>query len=96
MPRPATDSQPVNHLADIPHLGRTIAARLARIGIHHLADLAAVGAPQAYRQLQAAFPEKRLPRCYYLYALQGALLGCDWRTLSDTEKAALRREAERL
>ena len=60
------------------------------IGIHHADDLRRVGAPAAYRLLSAASPTKHLPVCYYLYSLQGALEGRDWRSLTDNEKKRLR------
>jgi DNA transformation protein len=75
------------------NLGRTIRERLAGVGIVTVADIARVGPGSIYRLLSAREPDRRLPVCYYLYSLQGAIDGRDWRTLSDEEKSALRRSA---
>ena len=79
-------------LAELPNLGPTIVRRLAEIGIKDRKGLAQIGPPEAYRRL-SAIAGRPLPVCYYLYALEAALRGQDWRSLSDDEKAKLRRAA---
>ena len=78
-------------LAGLPNLGPTIVRRLEEVGIANRATLQRVGAADAYRRLSAA-AGRALPLCYYLYSLEAALQGRDWRALSDAEKDQLRRE----
>ena len=79
-------------LADLPNLGPTIVRRLSEIGVHDRKELARMGPAEAYRRLSAT-TGRRLPVCYYLYALEAALRGQDWRSLSNDRKAELRRAA---
>jgi hypothetical protein len=79
-------------LRDLPNIGPALCRRLAQIGIADEAALATVGAAEAYRLL-CAHRGARLPVCYYLYSLHGALTGRDWRELSEDEKCRLQHEA---
>ncbi len=79
-------------LLDLPNLGETSRARLEEVGIRNRRQLERVGPAGAYQRL-VAVAGRRLPVCYYLYALDAALRGVDWRSLSDREKAELRRQA---
>ncbi|HYN05272.1 MAG TPA: TfoX/Sxy family DNA transformation protein [Vicinamibacteria bacterium] len=79
-------------LKGLANLGPTTIRRLEAIGIHDRATLARVGAPSAYRAL-CATAGARLPVCYYLYGLEGALRGVDWRMLGPRQKQALRKKA---
>ena len=79
------------HLKNIgPKLGR----RLGEVGIRSRSDLEKIGAADAYRRLTARFADERLPLCYYLYSLQGAIEGRDWRELTPREKERLRNRAQ--
>jgi DNA transformation protein and related proteins len=64
------------------------------VGIETKDDLARVGPAEAWRRMQAREPGTTLPVCYYLYSLQGALLGCHWNELPPGEKERLVREAK--
>jgi len=79
-------------LAGLPNLGLTIIQRLAEVGIARLSSLRRVGPAAAYTRMSVA-AGRRLPVCYYLYSLEGALQRRDWRTLSSSDKARLRRAA---
>jgi DNA transformation protein len=79
-------------LLGLRNLGPTLCRKLAEVGIHDAEELACIGPARAYIRLVSA-AGRRLPVCYYLYSLQGALRGEDWRWLSDREKGRLRREA---
>lgn len=81
-------------LAHRRNLGPTVIRRLAEVGVTDLPTLERLGPPEVYRRL-AAVADQRLPLCYYLYSLEGALRDCDWRALSDDEKFRLRRAAGR-
>lgn len=75
------------------NIGTTIANRLRVIGIETMADLRAVGAAAAYRQLAARYPGQSLPKCYYLYSLQGALDDKHWDDLKPSLKQQLDQDA---
>ena len=69
------------------NIGKTIGKRLNKIGVFTLADLAEITPQVAYRKICENYPNKTIPKCYYLYSLQGALLDCDWRELPDEIKS---------
>ncbi|MEO1010530.1 MAG: TfoX/Sxy family DNA transformation protein [Bacteroidota bacterium] len=74
------------------NIGKTIAKRLGEIGVYTLADLAEMTPKTAYRKICERYPDKTIPKCYYLYSLQGALLDLDWRELPDDVKSDLLKE----
>ncbi len=73
----------------LPNLGGTIVSRLRDSGIVSARQLARVGPAAAYRRL-CDRAGKRLPLCYYLYSLEGALRGIHWSALTAAEKQRLR------
>lgn len=75
------------------NIGKTVAARLQDIGITTVEDLRSVGPAAAYRLLSALNPGRRLPKCYYLFSLQGALDDVHWDELSPDVKRRLERDA---
>ncbi|MGH7461629.1 MAG: TfoX/Sxy family DNA transformation protein [Longimicrobiales bacterium] len=78
-------------LTELPNIGSTIAKRLRDVGIHSVRDLENVGAAGAYLAL-CAKARRRLPVCYYLYTLEGALRSLRWTALSPDEKDRLQRQ----
>lgn len=68
------------------NIGITIAKKLNEIGVFILADLAEMTPKIAYQKICDKYPEKTIPKCYYLYSLQGALLDLDWRELRNEIK----------
>ena len=74
------------------NLGSTIRARLKDAGIHSFGQLRSLGAASVYKLL-CDRAGRRLPVCYYLYSLEGALHGIHWDALPAHEKARLRHEA---
>ena len=80
-------------LTGLKNIGSTLAHRLQAIGVTSKQDLQALGAAAAYQRMQSRYPEARLPLCYYLYSLEGALHNRDWRSFTEQEKAAMRTEA---
>ena len=79
-------------LNGLANLGPTTIRRLEAVGVRDRKTLARFGPASTYRAL-CAEAGTRLPVCYYLYALEGALRGVNWRELSPQEKARLRGEA---
>jgi len=71
------------------NIGKTIAKRLNEIGVFTLADLAEMTPRVAYQKICDKYPDRTIPKCYYLYSLQGALLDLDWRKLPDKVKSEL-------
>ena len=80
-------------LISLPNIGHKLAARLKAIGIEDRQALEAMGSARAY-VLLCIENGYRLPLCYHLYSLEGALLGIDWRELSSGAKCALRKDAD--
>lgn len=68
------------------NIGITIAKKLNEIEVFTLADLAEMTPKIAYQKICDKYPEKTIPKCYYLYSLQGALLDLDWRELRNEIK----------
>ncbi|MTI30819.1 TfoX/Sxy family DNA transformation protein [Xanthovirga aplysinae] len=71
------------------NIGKTIAKRLNEIEVFTLADLAEMTPKVAYQKIREKYPDKIIPKCYYLYSLQGALMNLDWRELPKEIKAGL-------
>lgn len=88
-----SDEPSIEALKRLPNLGVTIARRLVDAGITSPEALSRAGAVDAYVAMQRRAPT-RLPHCYYLYAIDGALRGQDWRTLTEKRKRWLQRQAE--
>ena len=75
------------------NLGPISAARLRAAGIETPEELRRVGAVDAYVMLRAANPFEI--SVVFLYALHGAVTDTDWRQLSESTRARLRREVMR-
>lgn len=86
----SADDPPVSRLNNI---GKALSERLAGIGVLTRDDLVRTGPVDAYLRMQARSPFK-LPVCYNLYALEGALRGCHWNALPDAVKGALYQRAK--
>jgi DNA transformation protein and related proteins len=79
-----------SELLRLRNLGVTVVKRLQAIGIHTRAELARIGAPEAYRRMATQAAPHRLAVCYYLYSLEGALQNRHWDDFSLDEKSELR------
>ncbi len=82
-------------LSELPNIGKTLEKRLAAVDIHTPADLAELGPVGVLKSLDAL----NAPGCLnMLYALEGALRGVRWHSLSkeikDELKAKLRAALE--
>lgn len=76
----------MENLQDLSNLGRTSVMWLHAAGIHSVAELRRRGAVEAWLAVKGrGFRVSRV----LLYALEGALQGCDWRELSLERKAEL-------
>jgi DNA transformation protein len=77
-------------LARMRNLGPISAARLRAVGIDSPDELRRVGAVEAYLKLRESHPFEI--SVVFLYALHGAVTDTDWRQLSESTRARLRRE----
>ena len=77
-----------SELAALRNIGPTIELRLNSIGIYTCEDLRRTGPAQAFLQMQAQRASK-LPVCYYLYSLEGALTDRHWDDVAAATKALL-------
>lgn len=75
-------------LPELKNLGPSIVKRLDGVGIRSEGDLRRVGPARAYLAMQRR-ERTRLPVCYYLYSLAGALEDRHWDDLSVKERQAL-------
>jgi len=80
-------------VTELKNIGTTVAQRLQEIGITTQADLKAVGAVEAFRQVRERNPSVTTPVCYYLYSLEGALRNRHWDDLPLRVKKTLREQA---
>ena len=80
-------------LARMKNLGPISAARLRAVGIDSPEELRRVGAVEAYVRLKETHPFDI--SVVFLYALHGAVTDTDWRQLSESTRARLRREVMR-
>lgn len=80
-------------ISELKNIGKTVAYRLKEIGIATENDLKKFGSAKAYRKLSAKNPGQRLPVCYYLYSLEGAIQGKHWDDFSEQERTTMRQRA---
>lgn len=74
-------------------LGPKTSAWLRGVGIGTLAELERLGAAEAYRRLQAAYPERVSLNA--LWGIQAAIMEIDWRDLPEDIKNQLKGEVGR-
>jgi DNA transformation protein len=83
------------HLRDLPNIGITLERKLKAIGISSIAKLKSEKPEAIYAKL-CTKEGKRLPVCYYLYTLEGAVKNIDWRRLTESKKKRLLKAVEDL
>jgi DNA transformation protein and related proteins len=77
-------------LARMKNLGPISAARLRAVGIDSPEELRRLGAVEAFLRLRRGLPFDISQ--VFLYALHGAVTDTDWKQLSESTRARLRRE----
>ncbi len=75
-----------NALTALKNIGATTARRLLAVGVDSEDALRAMGPAETYRRIRASRPGETTPRCYYLYALEGALRGLHWNDIGEARK----------
>ncbi len=78
----------MTRIRDLHNLGVMMEDRLGEVGIGCAEDLARVGIIEAFQRLRSAFGDQITWNA--LYAMDAALEGVDWRSLSKERKAELR------
>ena len=73
------------------NIGPKSAAWLRQVGLHSRADLAAVGAVDAFMRVKRAGFK---PSLNLLYALEGALLDCHWQEVPEPRRVQMVQAAE--
>ncbi len=76
----------MKRIRDLRGLGEKSEKMLARVGVHSVADLQAMGAIQAFIKLKQGGCN---PSLNFLYALVGALEDRSWLDIAQHEKGAL-------
>lgn len=74
------------------NLGPQMELWLKEVDVSSDQELREIGAVAAYSRLRFMFGKQ--VSIIALYAMQAALIGCDWRSITSEEKAALRKEVE--
>jgi len=83
-----------SQLAALRNIGPTIELRLNAVGIYTREDLRRIGPAEAFLKMQAQTAGK-LPVCYHLYSLEGALTGRHWDDVPVATKALLLKDVGR-
>ncbi len=81
----------MNSWKGVKNIGKKLSSRLDQIGIHSIEELKKFGVSNVYKKLSIEFGEK-LPVCYYLYSLEGAIHGIHWDLISEKRKKVLLEE----
>jgi len=84
---------PKSELEELRNIGKVVAERLRGIGISTRNDLEQRVAAAVYPAMRDAYPNAMLPRCYYLYSLEGGLRDVHWGALPEDVKNELSVEA---
>lgn len=83
-----------SQLAALRNIGPTIELRLNAAGIYTHEDLRRIGPAEAFLKMQAKTVGK-LPVCYHLYSLEGALTDRHWDDVPAATKALLLKDVGR-
>jgi DNA transformation protein len=82
--------QTMDNLADLPNIGEVLADKLASAGFTCYDDLASHGSVEVTLKIRAGVDPGA---CYnMLYAIEGAIRGVRWHTMSKEERNQLKKE----
>lgn len=77
----------MTELTSMANIGTEMARKLRAVGINTAEELTAAGSRQAFFQLKSLYPQVCL---VHLYALEGAIQGVEFNSLSKEQKRDLR------
>ena len=80
-------------LTSMVNIGKEMARKLAAVGIHTPEQLVMEGAEQAFFRIKTIFPQVCL---VHLYALEGAIQGVEFNSLSAVKKRELKAFSDQL
>jgi DNA transformation protein len=84
------DNQTTGTLADLPNIGEVLAEKLVVAGITCYDDLVSLGSVEITLKIRNGVDPGA---CYnMLYAIEGAICGVRWHTISKEERNQLKRE----
>ncbi|MBN2348635.1 MAG: TfoX/Sxy family protein [Bacteroidales bacterium] len=78
----------MSELSDLPNIGKTLAEKLKKVGIHNEQELKNTGSANAIQKI--ATIENSGACINMLYALEGAIQGIRWHRLDDEKKQELK------
>ncbi|WP_417432090.1 TfoX/Sxy family DNA transformation protein [Kiloniella sp.] len=81
---------PKDELLALRNMGPKSVTQLVDIGITSSDQLIELGAEEVFRRLYFRFCDEHRLSVNYLYALEGAIKGCDWRLIPVNRKAKLK------
>lgn len=87
----ATNTTSIDALAALPSLGNVSARMLVEAGVEDVETLRRLGPIESYRRLR--FFHGKRATLNFVYAMECAIMGMDWRLLSAERKAELKAEA---
>ena len=74
------------NLQSLPNLGKNLSEKLESIDIHEKSHLVILGAEKTFIKLKTIYPDACIN---HLYALEGAIQGIRWHSLSNKRKKEL-------
>ena len=77
----------MGELCDLPNIGKKLETQLNKIGIENFEQLKRVGSKQAWLDIKSIDKSACINR---LYAIEGAIQGVRWHTMSDQVKSELK------
>ena len=83
----------MTNLTSMRNIGKEMARKLAAVGIRSPEELLAAGSKEAFFRLKTVFPQVCL---VHLYALEGAIQGVEFNSLSADNRRELKRCSDQL
>ena len=83
----------MTNLTSMRNIGKEMARKLAAVGIRSPEELLAADSKEAFFRLKTVFPEVCL---VHLYALEGAIQGVEFNSLSADKRRELKRFSDQL
>ena len=76
----------MNSLQKLPNIGNVLAKKLEEVGIQNENELREVGSEKAFMLVKSIYPDACIN---HLYAIEGAIQGIRWHSLSQARKNEL-------
>lgn len=76
----------MNELQKLPNIGKVLAEKLIEVGVDNEQKLKDLGSEKVFVMIQSVFPDACIN---HLYAIDGAIEGIRWHSLSNARKNEL-------